>query len=66
MGLWYYPRDFSQTDLEEVARQLRVAKDTHPNGISIRRGERVPMFSVTNHAGTIFRGYFELPSPDPM
>ncbi len=57
---WYYPREFSQKDLQEVGRQLEAAKVTSPNGVRILPGQRVPMFSVTNQTGTIFRGFFEL------
>jgi hypothetical protein len=58
---WYYPREFTTSDIKEVTSQLEAIKVSSPNGIRIPPGERVPMFSVTNQAGFIFRGYFELP-----
>ena len=58
---WYYPREFVAADIKEITRQLEAIKVASPNGIRIPPGERVPMFSVTNQAGIIFRGYFELP-----
>jgi predicted Ser/Thr protein kinase len=62
---WYYPREFGQQELQEASRQLEAQKADFPNGITILPGQRVPMFSVTNQTGTIFRGYFELPSRAP-
>jgi hypothetical protein len=62
MCLWYYPPEFARNDLEEVIRQLDVTRQANPNGISLLPGKRVPVFSVTNRTGTIFRGFFELPS----
>lgn len=58
---WYYPKNFQTSDVQEIVRQILAIKVTHPNGIKIRPGERVPVFAVTNQAGTIFRGFFELP-----
>ncbi len=59
---WYYPQEFQPGDIKEITRQLESTKVTSPNGIRILPGQRVPMFSVTNQAGIVFRGYFELPA----
>ena len=59
--MWYFPSEFEKSDVQEIVHQLELTKVTAPNGIRIPPGQRVPMFSVTNKAGTIFRGYFELP-----
>jgi tRNA A-37 threonylcarbamoyl transferase component Bud32 len=59
--LWYFPHEFQKSDVQEIVRQLDLTKVTSPNGIKISPGQRVPMFSVTNKTGTVFRGYFELP-----
>jgi tRNA A-37 threonylcarbamoyl transferase component Bud32 len=59
---WYFPREFGAQDSQELGRQLEATKASFPNGIKILPGQRAPMFSVTNQAGTIFHGFFELPA----
>lgn len=57
---WYLPPEFAADDVQEVIRQLVATKVTSPNGIVVPSDQRVPVFSVTNKAGVIFRGYFEM------
>ena len=60
---WNLPPGFSITDADAIARQLETIKVSHPNGLRIAPGDRVPVFALTNRLGTVFRGYFELPTP---
>jgi hypothetical protein len=55
---WYFPQEFSKSDVQEVVRQIGAARTTN---FRVAPGERVPVFAVTNQAGAAFRGYFELP-----
>ena len=57
---WNLPPGFSTAEAETIARQLEAIKASAPNGLRVAPGERVPAFSVTNQAGTVFRGYFDL------
>ncbi len=57
---WYFPSEFESRDVQEMVRQLESTKVASPNGVVIPPGQRVPMFSVTNKNGSVFRGYFEL------
>ncbi len=56
---WYFPLEWSKSDLQEVVHQLADARSSS-RIFRIAPGERVPVFAVTNQAGATFRGYFEL------
>ena len=57
---WNLPPGFSTAESEAIARQLEALKASTPNGLRVAPDERVPVFAVTNQAGTVFRGYFKL------
>ncbi len=63
---WNLPPGFTKAEADEIALQLEATKNSAPNGLRIEPGQRVPVFALTNHAGTVFRGYFELSDLNEM